>query len=337
MFKFKKPTKRQWIALIRYMLIVMLGNAIAAAASVFFIVPNNLVMGGTTGLGIFVRNLLGGNKEWVVTLTVWIANVALFLLGSFLLGKKFAAGTLAGTLLYPAFMSIFTLMNDAWLGGRGLCPTLGVEEECNTMLAVLMGGLLFGGGVGIVVRIGASTGGTDIPPLIFQKYFNLPLGVGASVCDMSIVILQFAAKMSIINVLYGIVITLVSSIVVDKVSVTGARRTQVKIISRKYKEIRAMILNELNRGVTMLYGKTGFLQDDCYVLLTIVSNRDVVRLKNKIQAIDPEAFLTISEVAEVHGRGFSSDRVVLPKEHLKEDLVEVVDEENINEQDEKRT
>jgi uncharacterized membrane-anchored protein YitT (DUF2179 family) len=83
----------------------------------------------------------------------------------------------------------------------------------------------------------------------------------------------------------------------------------------------------MNRGVTLLYGKTGFLQDKTFVLLTVVSNRDVVRLKNEVQAIDPEAFLMVNEISEVRGRGFSSDKIALPKEQEKLDLIEVSDDE----------
>ena len=123
--------------------------------------------------------------------------------------------------------------------------------------------------------------------------------------------------------LYGILITLIAALLVDVVSPIGLKRTQVKIISRKYREIRLMILNDLNRGVTMLYGKTGFLKENCYVLLTIVNNREVVRLKNAIHKIDPDAFLMFSVVSEVRGRGFSSEKKMLPREQEASDLVEV--------------
>lgn len=123
--------------------------------------------------------------------------------------------------------------------------------------------------------------------------------------------------------MYGVVITLLSSVIIDVVSPVGMRKAQVKIISKKYKEIRDMILNEMNRGVTTLYGQTGFLKEKCFVLLTIVSNRDVIKLKNRIQEIDPEAFLMVSVVSEVRGRGFSSDRIALPRSEEKEDLEEV--------------
>lgn len=319
--KLKKPTKKQVSRFAVYSLIVIVGNATAAAASAFFIVPNGFAMGGTTGLGIFVRNILaiagktGDWTEWTVSLTVYIANIVLFLLGAFLLGKKFAIATLAGTLLYPSFLSLFTVLNDLYEDANG-----GPIASDNPLLAAFFGALFFGVGIGIVVRIGASTGGTDIPPLIFHKYFNLPVAVGLWGLDLIIVLIEFFAKVELDMILYGVFITLLSSWFVDLVSPIGMRRAQVKIISKKYKEIRDMILNKLNRGVTMLYGKTGFLQEKCYVLLTVVSNRDVVKLKNEVYAIDPEAFLIVSTVSEVNGRGFSKEKIELPKSEEKEDL-----------------
>ncbi len=317
--KLKKPNRKQVRVFVRHSLIVVFGNALAAAASAFFIIPNNFVMGGTTGIGIFVRNLLDNNNEWIVSLTVYIANIFLFLIGSVFLGKKFAVATLAGTLLYPTFISAFTFLNNLYMnahGGNALAYS-------DPLLAVVCGSILFGLGIGLVVRVGASTGGTDIPPLILHKYFGIPISVGLWGLDLTIVFLQLFARISVEMVLYGVVITLLSSVIIDVVSPVGMRKAQVKIISKKYKEIRDMILNEMNRGVTTLYGQTGFLKEKCFVLLTIVSNRDVIKLKNRIQEIDPEAFLMVSVVSEVRGRGFSSDRIALPRSEEKEDLEEV--------------
>lgn len=321
--KLKKPNKKQMRKFLLYTLIIVFGNAVAAAASAFFIIPNDFVMGGTTGIGILVSNLLGEGHpfaDWAVNITVYGANICLFILGSCLLGKKFAAGTLAGTLLYPSFLTVFKLANDAYVKANG--APISADQP---VMAAIFGSLLFGLGIGVVVRIGASTGGTDIPPLIFHKFFNLPVAVGMWGLDLSICVLQLIAA-DINTVLYGIFITLLSGFVVDLVSPIGLRRAQVMIISKKYKEIREMILNKLNRGVTLLYGKTGFLQDKTYVLMTVISNRDVVKLKNAVQAIDPAAFLMVSVISEVRGNGFTSDKIALPKSEEKMDLEEVIEE-----------
>ena len=302
----KKPTKRQLLRFLLNSLVIVLGNMLAAGASAFFIIPNNFVMGGTTGIGIFMRNLIAPEaawREWVVSITVYTANILLFAIGAILLGKQFAVATFAGTLLYPTFISVFNLANDAIV--RSLGAPLAASEP---FLAVVCGAILFGLGIGIVVRVGASTGGTDIPPLIFHKFFNWPVSVTMWVLDMSIVAFQIIAA-PITSVLYGAIITIISSLVIDKVAPIGMRRTQVKIVSVRYEEIRDMILNKISRGVTVLYGETGYLQNDCHMLLTVISQRQLVQLKAEVQRIDPEAFMTISIVSEVRGRGFDTEGV----------------------------
>lgn len=329
----KKPTKRQVKSAILYILIVVAGNAIASAGASFFIVPNGFVMGGTTGIGIFIHNLLakhgitGAWTEWVVNITVYAANIALFILGACLLGKKFALATAAGTVLYPAFMSLFNLLNglytEAHVDANGNHYGIGMGPELGSpLLAMLFGALLFGVGIAMVVRVGASTGGTDIPPLILKKFFDWPISVTMWILDCSIVAINLIAA-DIDAVLFGVLITLISSLVIDKISPIGTRRTQVKIISNHYKEIRDMILKKISRGVTVLYGQTGYLKEDCHMLLTVIAPRELVRLKNEVHRIDPEAFLTVSVVSEVRGRGFSAE--------LEDDnpqLREVTDEES---------
>ena len=319
-----KPTAKQVRHFLIYCLIVVAGNFIASAASAYFIVPHEFVMGGTTGVGIFVRNLLpeGESTEWAVTVTVYIANIALFLVGAVFLGKRFAAATLAGTLLYPTFMALHTKLNELYVAREGH-----IIAEGDPLLAVLFGALLFGFGIGMVVRVGASTGGTDIPPLILNKLFGIPIVVTMWTLDITIVLIQLFAGVTLETVLYGILITLIAALIVDVVSPIGMKRMQVKIVSRHYAEIREVILTELNRGVTILYGKTGFLQEECFVLLTVVSNRELVRLKNAVHKIDPNAFMMISVISEVRGRGFSSEKVAYPRTDAPCDLHEVSPEQ----------
>ncbi len=320
----KKPTRRQVMRLTFYIIIIIAGNMIAAGASAFFILPNTLSMGGTTGLGNFVRNLilkLHGETPWAtwaVSITTYAVNIGLFILGAFLLGKTFAASVLAGTVLYPTFLTVFNLLEEEVvepLNGAPLCND-------NLLLAAILGGLLFGLGVGIVVRVGASTGGTDIPPLIFHKYFNWPVSVTLWVLDMTIVAMQMFVITPFENALYGVIIALLSSTVVGKVAPIGMRRTQVKIISGRYQEIRDMILTKISRGVTVLYGQTGYLKQDCHMLLTVVSHRELVMLKSEVQRIDPEAFMTISVVSEVRGRGFHTEGVdfLMPQDRANPNL-----------------
>ena len=311
----QKPTKRQVKSFLIYCLIVIAGNAIASAGATFFITPySEFVMGGSTGVGIFVRNMISGHvsqslENWAVNITIYTMNIGLFILGAALLGKKFAFATAAGTVLYPAFMSLYKFVD----------PKIYLMD--NPILAMFFGSLLFGLGIGIVVRVGASTGGTDIPPLILKKFFNWPISITMWILDFSIVAINaIAPNVHLEEVLYGVLITLISSVVIEFISPIGSRRTQVLIISKKFKEIRLMILNKLNRGVTLLRAKTGFLAEDCFVILTVISNRDLVKLRNEIQQIDPNAFLMVSTISEVRGNGFSSDRISLSRDFERADV-----------------
>lgn len=325
--KLPKFTKQQWLHFLRYAMLVVVGNAITAAGATLFIIPNGFVMGGSTGIGIFVSNMLkryGSVSEewlpWVENITVYVVNIILFAVGVIFLGKKFAGATLAGTILYPAFMTVYNLLYS-YLEQLNGGPILGESER---MLGAIAGALLFGLGIALVVRVGASTGGTDIPPLILKKYFDTPISVSIWVIDTVIICLQFIAGETFGTVLYGILITLLSSVVIDVVSPIGLRKTQVKIISKNYRAIRDLILKKLNRGVTVLYGQTGYLKEKCYVLLTIVGNRELHKLKSEVQKIDPEAFMMVSVVSEVRGRGFTSEGIALPSEaEGKDDLSEV--------------
>lgn len=332
--KLKKPTKRQVEKFLLNSLIIVVGNMLASGAASFFIVPNGFVMGGTTGLGIFVRNLMERYSSvdenitrWAVNITVYVANIALYIIGVIILGKKFALATGAGTFLYPTFMSIFDLLNDMYYKAHGSYIALS-DGLGSPLLAMICGSLLFGLGIGMVLRVGASTGGTDIPPLIFKKLFNAPMSVTMYLLDFSIVALQLVAA-PLDAVIYGVLITLISTIVIDKVSPVGMKRTQVTIISEKYREIRDMILTKVSRGVTVLYGQTGYLKKQCRVILTVISQRQLVTLKAEVQKIDPNAFMTIGIVSEVHGRGFHLDGVdfLMPQERDDIGLKPVQEEE----------
>lgn len=304
--KLKRPTRQQVKRFIIYVLIVCVGNAMSAAASALFIIPNDFVMGGVTGIGILIRNLVSQEQEWIVEVTVYAVNGIFFIIGAILLGKKFALATLAGTLLYPTFLTVFTQLNALYVQSYG--HAIAADDP---MLAVCIGSLLFGAGIGIVVRIGASTGGTDIPALIAHKYLGVHVSVALWVLDGVIILLQIIA-VSFEAVLYGIVINVLSSVALEVVSPIGTRRSQIFIVSRKFHEIRDMIIKELNRGVTILHGETGYLHEGCRIIMTVVSQREVVRLKNEVQKIDPEAFITISSASEVRGRGFTEAQVMLP-------------------------
>ena len=271
---------------------ILLGNTIYALAIVMFILPNNMITGGTTGLGIAIHHYLG----LPIHIFVFIFNTLMFLLGAVVLGTKFALTTLVSTFYYPIILGVFEQI-----------PSLQSITD-DKMLSTICGGLMIGMAIGIVIRCGASTGGMDIPPLVLNKKFGLPVSVMLYVFDFMILILQmlFTNKEEIV---YGILLVLIYTVILDKVLLMGSTRTKVEIMSKKYEELNRLIQERLDRGTTLVYTQTGYLKENQPMILTVVSNRELMRLNQIVQETDPQAFMIIGNVNEVRGRGFSTQKV----------------------------
>lgn len=184
------------------------------------------------------------------------------------------------------------------------------------MLSTICGGLMIGMGIGIVIRCGASTGGMDIPPLVLNKKFGLPVSVMLYVFDFVILISQmlFTNKEEIV---YGILLVLIYTVILDKVLLMGSTRTKVEIMSEKYEELNRLIQERLDRGTTLVYTQTGYLKNDQPMILTVVSNRELMRLQSACAGrVVPLHFMIIGNVNEVRGRGFSQQKVY-KKEQIK--------------------
>lgn len=270
------------------LLTVIIGNAMYAAVAVLFLLPSGLPTGGTTGIALLVNRLTGLS----VSMFVLGFNIVMLVVGFIFLGKKFAFTTIVSTFTYPICLELFGQIfanvhftDDIWL---------------NTIFS----GLGIGVGLGSVIRMGASTGGMDIPPLILNKYFRIPVSVSLNVFDILILLPQILYNPPE-RVLYGILLVIIYTTVLDKVLVMGNTKTEVKIISKQVEEIRQAILAQVDRGVTMLYGEGGYKQEQKQIVLSIVSNRELPQVERLIRQIDPEAFMIISRVTEVRGRGFS--------------------------------
>ncbi len=277
-----------------HLLIILVGNFIYATGIAFFIIPSGLITGGTTGIALFIHELSGLS----VSLFVLLFNVAMFVLGLLLLGRKFVLTTLISTLCYPFALHIMERIASQY------------EPISDLLLSTIFGGLCIGVSIAIIIRVGASTGGMDIPPLVFKKYFRIPISVSLYVFDCFILALQ-AAFREIDKILYGIVLVIIYTIVIDKLLMVGTNKIQLKIITSRPQEIKSKIFEELDRGVTLLHSQTGYLEKETDMILSVISNRELYRAEKLIHDIDENAFVMISRVSEVHGRGFS-----LGKEYL---------------------
>jgi len=266
------------------------GLAISAFGVVAFVLPNDILVGGATGLGRVAYYYAG----MPISATIAAVNIVMFIIGLAIMGKKFAATIVVSTFAYPLLIDFY-----------GRIPGI-TNLTDDKMIAAIFGGVLLGAGIGFVIRLGASTGGTDIPPIILNYKFGIPVGITMYAIDFAVLLTQVPfAKME--DILLGILMTMICSIVINKVMMAGSGDTQVMIISNEFDKIQDK-LNEMIIGVTVLYGRTGYLGKDQEVLMCIVPGRELNRVKEAIQLIDPKAFMTISSIREVSGLGFSFGR-----------------------------
>lgn len=271
------------------MLAVIVGNLLYALSVKVFLLPTGLITGGTTGLAMVVEPLTG----LPVSAFVLVFNVLMLLLGWWLLGRAFALTTVVSSLLYPAFLEMFNLL----LGDFVLTEEL--------LLNTIFFGLGIGISLGMIIRAGASTGGLEIPMLVMQKYLRIPVSVTMYAMDFCILLLQLLFGASVDAVLYGIVLAIIYTVMLDKMLLLGASRTEVKIISSRAQDISAAILSRVDRGVTLLHGEGGYTHAPAEIVLSVISSRELVKLQRLVQEIDPQCFMIVSKVTEVHGRGFS--------------------------------
>ena len=278
-------------------LMVLLGNTIYALGVVGFILPLELITGGTAGIGLIVEHYFGMPLEIFTA----IFNITMFFVAWVVLGAAFAFTTWVSTIYYPIILGLLQKVE---------CLQYLTQDR---MLATVCAGLLIGLGIGIVVHAGASTGGMDIPPLVCNKKLGLPVGVGLYLFDFVILIGQISFR-DHERTIYGILLVLIYSVVVDKVLLTGKRKVEVKIISDHHEEINKAIQEKIDRGTTFYMVETGFLRKNTKALMTVVSNRELVKLNQVVLDIDPKAFIVINEAKEVMGKGFSLRKIYETRE-----------------------
>lgn len=272
----------------RTLLQVLAGNLIYAFTVHVFLLPGKLVTGGVTGISIALAEV---SKMQVSTL-VLIMNIGMLLLGLIFIGKKFVLSTVLSSFAYPIFLSMFNY----------LLPNISLTDDI--FLNSVFSGLGVGICLGVVIRAGASTGGMDIPPIIFNKYFGLPVSTGLYLCD-GITLLVQALLFPPRSILYGIFMMGVYSVVMDRILVSGSSRTEIMVISEKSDEIRQAILDKMDRGVTLLEAKTGYTGKKIDVVMSVVSRRELPGIQRLILQIDPLCFMTVTRINEVRGRGFT--------------------------------
>lgn len=274
---------------------IVLGNVLLALAVNWLIIPNQLISGGSTGLALALLHYF----HWDFALITALINGLTFIAGWLCLGKKFALTTLLSSVIYPLIVKL-----------TGLAPLV---LSSDPLVAAVFGGVMMGAGLGLVIGAGASTGGLDIPVLIAQKMTGLSVSLLMYLMDSVILLLQltFSPLQGIVN---GIIMIAATTLMMNQVIVIGKSECQVFVVSEKQEAIRQAIIHDLDKGATMINIETGYLQEQTKGVLCVVSHRDLHLLQKTILELDPYAFMTISKIQEVNGRGFSLDK------HLKKPL-----------------
>lgn len=270
---------------------ILAGNTLYALTVTLFLLPSNLMSSGTTGIALVVNHLTGLQ----ISTFVLFFNIFMLVMGLLFIGKKFVMTTIVSSLYYPMILKVF----------ENIFVNVSITD--NMILNTVYSGIGIGLSLGIVMRAGASTGGMDIPPLILNKYFKIPVSVTLWVFDFCILTAQIFYH-PLEDLLYGIILILTTSIMLDKMMLLGTTKTEIKIISEKIEDIRQGILSELDRGVTLLNAESGYMKNDMQVILSVVSNYELVKVQKLVRAIDPDCFMIVNRVSEVWGRGFSTEK-----------------------------
>lgn len=267
--------------------VITLGSILYALAYNIFYAPNLVAMGGLTGLGQVINALV---PVLPVGTMVFIMNVPLFFLG-----WKYIGGHLLVSSLYAMTFSSFAI---------DLMDMIYQFPPMDTMLAAIFGGALLGLGIGLVFSKGATTGGTDlIARLLKLKFAWLPMGTLVLIPDFVVIVLAAIAFGKVESALYGLVSLFITTKVMDMV-LYGLDSSKVAyIISDACKEITDAVM-AMDRGATILHGEGAYSGDEKKVLMVAFKQKEIVPLKEKVNEIDPHAFLIVCDAHDVLGEGF---------------------------------
>ena len=238
--------------LLSYLLIVV-GGTMTAAAFGLFVLPQNFVAGGVTGLSVILQNLL----PLPLSAIVLCINILLFLVGWLFAGKEFIFKTLIMTFLFPVLLDVFSQID--------LFLPLSQFPFPGLLVSVLLLGLV----CCIILGSICSRGGFDILGVVLNKKFRIPVSVVMYVCDCTVILLQAVSK-PLLQTVYGIIVILVTSIMVNKVITYGRSEVQLLIFSSEHEKIRQELLHTFDLGLTFLQAEGGYHLDPSKVILTIL-------------------------------------------------------------------
>ena len=278
-------------AMMRDFTIIALGAAVYAMSVDFFTSPNGIAPGGITGIATMLNHLL----YVPIGASALILNIPLFIWAAIENGARFVYRTVAASVMVSALIDLIALVPFSYSGSR--------------MLGAIFGGLLSGSGLGLILLRGGSTGGTDIIGRnLHNRYPYLSVGSIILISDIVVIGLSAVVYGSIENALYAVIAIFTSTRVIDAV-VFGFSRDNGKlliIITAHAEAVRAALLNDADRGVTLLEARGGYSDAPRGVILCATHTRDVYRVKGCVGSADPEAFIITATATAISGLGFTN-------------------------------
>jgi len=270
---------------------IMLGAAIFSFGFVHFNIQNQLGEGGFSGITLILFFVFKLDPA----LMNLILNIPMFILGWRLLGRKVFVYTVVGTVSVSIFLKIFQIYE------------IDIHIKDDLFLAALFAGVFVGIGLGIIFRYGGTTGGVDIIARLAHKYVGWSMGKTMFIFDAAVILLSWLTFLDSRSMMYTLVAVFIGARVIDFVQEGAYAARGAFIISEFQNEIADRISLDMDRGVTVLRGFGHFTKADREVLYCVVGRNEIVRLKNIIMSIDPHAFVSVTEVHDVMGEGFTLD------------------------------
>lgn len=305
--------KNPWAVFKEY-LILTIGITIYVLGWVIFLTPNNLIGNGVTGISSIIQYAVGIKMGY----SYFVINAILLVTSFFVLGTSFGGKTIYAIVLASVGLNVLQEVIP-----MTIIDTLAIQN--GKLMSTIMGGIMIGLGIGMSISQGGSTGGTDIIALIVSKYRNV--SPGRMILSMDVVIIlssllvpsytasgvlvPFAEKIT--TVVYGLLLVTINGYVIDLYLAGSKQSVQLMIMSREYEKIADGITKELRRGVTVMPAMGWYSQTESHVLLVVTRKTDLNVLLRYVKSIDDDAFLSVSSVTGVYGKGFDTIKNTKPK------------------------
>ena len=272
-------------------LLVITGSCLTASAFGLIVLPNQFAAGGVTGFSVLLQNII----PLPVSILVLAVNLSLFLLGWIFVGKDFVFKTLLTSIIFPFVLEI-TQQFDIFH-----------ELAADSLVSSILAGAILGLGCGFILLGNGSGGGFDILGVILNKKFGISVSIVMYICDFIIILTQTVAN-GMLKTVYGVIVILVSTMIIDKVLVRGKSAGRIFIFSEKHEEIRLALLDKLDVGMSYINGENGYRRKETKIIMTVVHFDMVEKVKRSVYSIDPTAFVVVDNVHYVSGRGYTMDR-----------------------------